>query len=78
MHQRFDLPLPPGFNAGAGAGLLADEVIGGNNWLATPSQYLGWADAGYVPTDGGVDSGVPQPQLSSAISKLSGSPSVPG
>ena len=26
-------------------------------------QYLGWSDSGYVATDGGTDSGVPQPQL---------------
>ncbi len=57
------LDTSPGFNGGAGAGLLTDEVIGGNNWLSAPVQYLGWADAGYVPTDGGVDSGVAQPQL---------------
>jgi hypothetical protein len=58
------LDTAPGFNDGAGAGLLTDEVIGGHNWLATPWQYQGWQDAGYVPTDGGTDSGVPQPQLS--------------
>jgi hypothetical protein len=63
IHATAILDTPPGFNAVAGAGLLSDEVVGGNNWLSVPSQYLGWADAGYVPTDGGTDSGVAQPQL---------------
>jgi hypothetical protein len=63
IHATAILDTPPGFNAPAGPGLLTDEVIGGNNWLSTPWQYLGWMDAGYVPTDGGVDSAVPQPQL---------------
>jgi hypothetical protein len=63
IHATAILDTTPGFNAGAGAGLLTDEVIGGNNWLSVPWQYLGWADAGYVPTDGGVDSGLSQPQL---------------
>jgi len=63
IHATAILNTPPGFNAAAGAGLLTNEVIGGNNWLSVPGEYLGWADSGYVPTDGGVDSGVPQPQL---------------
>src|SRR5258705_12724937 len=57
------LNTPPGFNASAGAGLLTDGTIGGNNWLSTPWQYLGWTDPGYAGTDGGTDSGVAQPQL---------------
>ena len=61
------LDTPPGFNAGAGAALLTDGIIGGNNWLSAPAQYLGWTDAGYVPTDGGVDSGLPQPQLTFSL-----------
>jgi hypothetical protein len=63
IHATAILNTPPGFNAGAGAALLTDEIVGGNNWLSEPRQYLGWADAGYVPTDSGVDSGLPQPQL---------------
>jgi hypothetical protein len=63
IHATTILDTPPSFNAGAGGGLLTDELIGGNNWLITPAQYLGWSDAGYVPVDGGVDSGVAQPQL---------------
>jgi hypothetical protein len=63
IHATAILDTVPGFNAAAGAGLLTNEVIGGNNWLSVPAQYLGWADAGYAPVDGGVDSGVPQPQL---------------
>jgi hypothetical protein len=63
IHATANLDTPAGFNAAAGSGLLTDEVIGGDNWLSTPYQYLGWADPGYVPSDGGVDSGVPQPQL---------------
>src|SRR3954469_21049234 len=55
------LNTPPGFNGGAGAGLLTDGIIGGNNWLSTP--YMGWTDPGYVGTDGGTDSGVAQPEL---------------
>jgi hypothetical protein len=54
---------PPSFNGGAGPGLLTDGVVGGNNWLSDPWQYIGWQDAGYVPSDGGTDSGVAQPQL---------------
>ena len=61
------LDTPPGYNASAGAALLTDGVVGGNNWLGAPSQYLGWTDAGYVPTDGGVDSGLPQPQLTFSL-----------
>src|SRR5689334_4423196 len=57
------LDTAPGFNATGGAALLTDGNIGGNNWLSTPWQYLGWTDPGYVPTDGGSDSGAPQPQL---------------
>src|SRR3954466_13749781 len=30
------LDTPPNFNGGAGAGLLTDGVVGGNNWLSTP------------------------------------------
>src|SRR5205814_938114 len=45
------LDTPPNYNAGAGAGLLTDGVIGGDNWLNGPGQYLGWQDAGYVPSD---------------------------
>src|SRR5688572_2080644 len=56
------LDTPPGFNGSAGAGLLTDGTIGGNNWLS-PMRYMGWSDPGYVPTDGGVDSGVTQPRL---------------
>src|SRR4051812_46971559 len=29
------LDTPPNFNGGAGAGLLTDGVVGGNNWLST-------------------------------------------
>src|SRR3954470_20220717 len=57
------LDTPPGFNGGAGAGLLTDGVVGGNNWLSTPWQYMGWTDPGYSGTDGGTDSGVAQPRL---------------
>src|SRR6188768_706978 len=57
------LDTPPGFNGAAGAALLTDGIFGGNNWLSAPSQYLGWTDAGYAGVDGGVDSGLPQPQL---------------
>src|SRR5262245_40042208 len=57
------LDTPPGYNAAAGAALLTDGTIGGNNWLGAPAQYLGWTDPGYVPTDGGIDSAVAQPQL---------------
>ena len=63
IHATAILDTPPGFNADAGPGLLTDTVVGGDNWLSTPWQYLGWQDAGYVPTDGGADSGLPQPQL---------------
>ena len=63
IHATANLDTPPGFNGAAGAGLLTDGVIGGNNWLVTPWQYLGWTDPGYAGNDGGVDSGVPQPQL---------------
>src|SRR6185503_15483694 len=38
IHATAILDTPPGFNAGAGAGLLTDEVIGGNNWLSVPAQ----------------------------------------
>src|SRR3954467_7474639 len=57
------LNTTPNFNAGAGAGLLTDGTIGGDNWLTAPWQYLGWTDSGYAGTDGGTDSGVAQPQL---------------
>ena len=57
------LDTPPNFNAGAGAGLLTDGTVGADNWLNGPWQYLGWQDAGYVPSDAGTDSGVAQPQL---------------
>jgi hypothetical protein len=63
IHATAILDTPPNFNAGPGAGLLTDGIFGENNWLSTPWQYMGWADAGYAPTDRGVDSGVPQPQL---------------
>ena len=63
IHAIANLDTPPNFNGAAGAGLLTDGVIGGNNWLTTPWQYLGWADPGYAGTDGGTDSGVAQPQL---------------
>ena len=53
------LDTPPNFNAGGGAGVLTDGVIGGDDWLNVPTfQYLGWQDAGYVVVDSGVDSGV--------------------
>jgi hypothetical protein len=59
------LDTPPGFNAAGGPGLLTDGVIGGNDWLNGTWLFLGWADAGYVPTppDSGADSALPQPQL---------------
>jgi hypothetical protein len=57
------LDTPPNFNAGAGAGLLTDGIIGPDNWLNGTWRYLGWQDAGYVPSDAGTDSGVAQPQL---------------
>jgi hypothetical protein len=63
IHAIAILDTPPNFNGGAGAGLLTDGVFGENNWLSTPWQYLGWTDPGYAGTDGGTDSGVPQPQL---------------
>src|SRR5262245_45217423 len=63
IHATAILDTPPGFNAGAGAALLTDGTIGGNNWLDTPWQYLGWQDAGYVGVASGVDSGLSQPQL---------------
>ncbi|HWI56054.1 MAG TPA: hypothetical protein VNZ22_02420, partial [Bacillota bacterium] len=56
------LDTAPGWNAAAGAGLLTDGVIGGNEWVSS-GQYLGWADASYVPTDAGTNSDLPQPQL---------------
>jgi hypothetical protein len=57
------LDTAPGWNPSAGAGLLTDGTIGGNNWIS--SGYLGWSDPGYIatPPDSGTDSGVPQPQL---------------
>src|SRR4051812_32198779 len=61
------LNTTPNFNAGAGAGLLTDGTIGGDNWLTAPWQYLGWTDSGYAGSDGGVDSGVAQPQLTFAL-----------
>ena len=51
------LDTPPNFNGGASAGLLTDGVIGADNWLG--GGYLGWQDAGYVPSDAGTDSGGP-------------------
>src|SRR4030095_13273427 len=63
IHATALLDTPPSFNAETGAGLLTDEIIGGNNWLSAPRQYLGWLDPGYVVVDSGVDSDVPQPQL---------------
>ena len=57
----------PNFNGDAGAGLLTDGVVGGNNWLATPWRYMGWQDAGFAPPDGGTDSGLAQPQLTFAL-----------
>ncbi len=57
------LNTTPDFNADAGAGLLTDGVIGGDDWLTTPWRYLGWKDANFVQGDGGFDTGVTQPQL---------------
>lgn len=58
------LDTAPTFNAGGGPGVLTDGIIGGNDWLNVPVfQYLGWQDAGYVPVDAGVNSGLAQPQL---------------
>ena len=63
IHATAILNTPPGFNAGAGAGLLTDGTIGSDNWLTAPWQYMGWTDPGYAGTDAGTDSGVAQPQL---------------
>ena len=50
--------------AAAGAGLLTDGVIGGNNWLSHSVAIPGLDGfRAMLATDGGVDSGVPQPQL---------------
>ena len=39
IHATAILNTPPGFNAGAGAGLLTDGTIGSDNWLS--GGYLG-------------------------------------
>jgi hypothetical protein len=49
--------------SGGSFGVLTNNVLGTNNWTDAPGNYLGWTDSGYVPVDGGTDTGAVQPRL---------------